>query len=436
MEYIIESKNPELYTKRITDKFLIGKKYYISPENCLEIMKQGKSKKCKQIVEYIAQNEDDKENIIDPKQNIFQFEGHKFLAFFVDDENVEDNWQVWIKGGDVSGYLKYSDCEQSIRKHVENQNKMSYSELLKLIGPVEKKGIKSIDKKTIFINLSGFFNLIHESKKPLAKRIKSWLDNEVLPALVKNGAYSMQPKKIKIKFFYDYATFADYDGKPVLYISYVGKYKGEYIFKYGCTRNVFRREYTQHRKQFEIYQVVFIAECLNCEDVETLFENELKLRYFHRKMKIKDKKQKELFTISTNFSYEYFIELMKKLIETNKPPAIKEAYNKMAGMQNVMDTQKQFEELRKLELQFRLSDNYKLELDRDVKIKQLDTERDIAIKQLDYDIQIAKGNTDIELQREKNKQIAMENNYDLSYFNVDVTKNKTKPKKNDDVIKL
>ena len=94
-------------------------------------------------------------------------------------------------------------------------------------------------------------------------------------------------------------------------------------------------------------------------------------------------------------------------------------------MKNVIETCTQSNKLRKLELQFKLSDNYKLEL-----------ERDIQVKHLDYDMQVAIGNINIELQREKNKQIAMENNYDLSYFNDKVTKNKTKPNKNDDVIKL
>ena len=67
-------------------------------------------------------------------------------------------------------------------------------------------------------------------------------------------------------------------------------------------------------------------------------------------------------------------------------------------------------------MEFRLSDNYKLELERDIKIKELDSDTAIAVKKIELDIQ-----------REKNKQIAMENGYDLTYFITDISKSNNKP---------
>lgn len=202
----------------------------------------------------------------------------------------------------------------------------------------------------------------------MAKKIKKWVDNEVLPALVKYGTYTMQPSKLTIKFFYDDATFSNYDKKAVIYIAYVGKYKGEYIFKFGLSRNMFRREYKEHRRQFEKFQIVYIGETDNCEEIESLFQNELKIRYLFRELMIKGKHQTELFTITTKYTYTYFIDLMQQLISDHKLPAIKEADTKITTLTNVVDTYKQSEELRALELQYRLSENFKLELQRDLRI--------------------------------------------------------------------
>jgi len=90
VDTIIDSKNPKLYMKKIPDKITINGDYYIKPNDCIEILKHAKSKKCKKIWYYVTKD-DDNSSIIDPKKNIFQYQGHKFLAFFIDDENDEDN---------------------------------------------------------------------------------------------------------------------------------------------------------------------------------------------------------------------------------------------------------------------------------------------------------------------------------------------------------
>ncbi len=165
VENVIESKNADLYMKKINDKKLLDDNYYIKPSHCIDILKQGKSKKCKEIVQFIEKDENDTSSIIDPKEHIFQYEGHKFLAFFIDDDE-NDNWQVWIKGSDVAKYLGYKDYKQAIRDHVEKQNLYNIEKLFELFSNLKKTTIKYMNKQTKFINYEGLLQLVAYSRKP------------------------------------------------------------------------------------------------------------------------------------------------------------------------------------------------------------------------------------------------------------------------------
>ncbi len=401
---IAQSKNPEQYMKKIDcKKIIINDKYYVKENDFMDILEHGKSKKCKEILYEINKDENDHSSMINPEKNIFQFDGHKFLAFFIEDENGDEyDWQVWVKGSDVAKYLGYVNPEKGMKDNVEDENKKNYVELLETFGPVIYDGRKNIDKKTIFINLSGFFNLIHASKKPLAKKIKSWLDNEVLPALVKHGSYTMQPKEINIELFYDNNAISNFYNKAVIYIAYIGKVKGEYMFKYGLSRNVFRRDYKEHAKHFKRFDVVFIGETDNCELIEDLFEKDLISYKLHRQHVIKgNKADTELFTISHKHSIEDIIEHVEALITKHKLPAIVNAENKIYNLTNALDTYRQSEELRKLELEFKQSDNYRLELEMYAQRKKLDIEE---------------KKVEIQLQREINKQFMIQLGYNIKYY--------------------
>jgi prophage antirepressor-like protein len=261
---VVGSKSPKLYMRKINDKIRIKGNYYIKPCDCLEILRQSNFITCKKIIRKIDKDETDKTSIIDPAENIFQYEGHKFLAFFIDDEASND-WQVWVKGADVAQFLKYVNVEQAIHKLVQPQNKMPFRKLLRHFQSISDSGYRNIDKKTIFINLSGFFNLIRRSNKSIAIQMRSWIDNTVLPALVKHGSYTMQPDKINIKLFYDETAISTFYNLAVVYIAYIGQIKSEHTFKYGLSRQIFERDYEQHRKYFSTFDVVFIGQTDNCE---------------------------------------------------------------------------------------------------------------------------------------------------------------------------
>ncbi|ANB50165.1 putative Bro-N domain-containing protein [Powai lake megavirus] len=398
---VVESKNPNLYMKKLKyDIIIIKGNKYIKPEDCIDLLKNAKFKKCKDIYTKIQVFNGDDSSIIDVENNIFQFEGNRFLSFFVTKDDGE--WEVWIKGSEVAKFLGYIDDKQAVRDHVDDANKLSFKQLTELFPMVFETIPKNIDKKTIFINLSGFFNLIHCSKKPLAKKIKSWIDDEVLPSLIKYGTYTMQPKKINVQIFYDDNAISDFFNKNAIYIAYIGMYNGEHLFKFGLTKNIFNRDYKQHRKSFEKFKVVFIGETDNCENVESLFKQELRVRYLERQCVIKNKSQTELFTVTTKYTHQYFIDLMKKLIVDHKLPAIKEADDKINALSSVIDSYKHSEEIKKLEYQYKLSDNYKLKLQRDIRLKEIDSETQICVK-----------NIELEIEREKSKRVVMNKGFNI-----------------------
>ena len=116
----------------------------------------------------------------------------------------------------------------------------------------------------------------------MAKEIKKWLDNTFLPTIMKHGSFSIQPKSINVKLFYEMTAISNFFRKAVMYIAYVGKINGEYVFKYGLSRKMFERDYEQHSKHFDKFKVVFIGETDNCEQIENLFDNDLKIYNLHR----------------------------------------------------------------------------------------------------------------------------------------------------------
>ena len=171
----------------------------------------------------------------------------------------------------------------------------------------------------------------------------------------------MQPKKINIKLFYDNNAISYFYGKAVVYIAYIGKYNGEFIFKYGLSRKMFQRDYKEHSKRFDKFQVVLIEETDNCEQIESLFEEDLKVFKLHRTHKI-GTKQTELFTVTIKYSIEYVIKHMKELVKLYPLPAIKEAEDKIEKLEMTINSHKQNNKIKELELQYKSSPNYKLEL--------------------------------------------------------------------------
>ena len=93
---------------------------------------------------------------------------------------IDNKQNFWFFGKDVAKILGYSDTDQAIRKHVDDEDKYK--------GPVETtRGLQ----QSFFINESGFYSLVLSSKLKTAKKFKKWVTSQVVPSIRKFGYYKL-----------------------------------------------------------------------------------------------------------------------------------------------------------------------------------------------------------------------------------------------------
>ena len=100
---------------------------------------------------------------------------------FGDIRTVEIDGEAWFVGKDVAGALGYAKPLGAVSTHVEKDGSLKRG-LMDSLGR---------EQETIFINESGLYALIFGSKLDSAKKFKKWVTSEVLPAIRKNGSYTM-----------------------------------------------------------------------------------------------------------------------------------------------------------------------------------------------------------------------------------------------------
>ena len=93
---------------------------------------------------------------------------------------VDNKQNIWFLGKDIANILGYSDTDQAIRKHVDDEDKYK--------GPVETTGGL---QQSFYINESGFYSLVLSSKLKTAKKFKKWVTSQVLPSIRKYGCYKL-----------------------------------------------------------------------------------------------------------------------------------------------------------------------------------------------------------------------------------------------------
>lgn len=86
--------------------------------------------------------------------------------------------EPWFVGKDVAVTLGYGDTNQAIRKHVDDEDKLT-----------RRFDGSGQNREMTIINESGLYSLALSSKLPTAKQFKRWVTNEVLPSIRKHGAY-------------------------------------------------------------------------------------------------------------------------------------------------------------------------------------------------------------------------------------------------------
>ena len=120
------------------------------------------------------------------QSQLFNFNGQQVRTLVI-------NSQPYFVGKDVAEILGYGDTNQAIRKHVDDEDKLTR----------QFNGSGQSRTMTV-INESGLYDLIfdasRQSKNPdiqkRAKKFRHWVTSEVLPSIRKHGAY-LTDKKIE-----------------------------------------------------------------------------------------------------------------------------------------------------------------------------------------------------------------------------------------------
>lgn len=102
---------------------------------------------------------------------------------------IEKDGEPWFVGKDVAEVLGYSNLNEAIKDHVDNEDKLNSKTLSSFKLNLGQRG-------GWLINESGLYSLILLSKMPDARRFKRWVTNEVIPSIRRHGAY-MTPEKLE-----------------------------------------------------------------------------------------------------------------------------------------------------------------------------------------------------------------------------------------------
>lgn len=91
---------------------------------------------------------------------------------------TEQNGEPWFVAKDIAERLGYSNPNEAIQDHVDEEDKLN-SKTLSSLG----------QRGGWLINESGLYSLVLSSKLPNAKKFKRWVTSEVLPAIRRTGGY-------------------------------------------------------------------------------------------------------------------------------------------------------------------------------------------------------------------------------------------------------
>lgn len=129
--------------------------------------------------------------------------------------NETNEFQPWFIAKEVATLLGYDDTVRAVNRNVrpDDQKIMSYDECKSIFGGIaetientedfggdinntSENSIKINNNGMKFINESGLYDLILESKKPEAKVFRRWVTSEVLPSIRKTGSYNIQSQQL------------------------------------------------------------------------------------------------------------------------------------------------------------------------------------------------------------------------------------------------
>ncbi|MDI6667094.1 phage antirepressor KilAC domain-containing protein [Leuconostoc falkenbergense] len=102
-------------------------------------------------------------------------------------QTVVINNEVWLVGKDVAKALGYKDTVNALKSHVDPEDKQ-------LIQRWQNTTLEIPNRGLTLINQSGVISLALSSKLPSARKFKRWVTSEVIPSVLKHGAYLTDQK--------------------------------------------------------------------------------------------------------------------------------------------------------------------------------------------------------------------------------------------------
>lgn len=114
----------------------------------------------------------------------------KLQIFYNEESNVnirmeEINNQAWFIAKDVCAALELSDVSMTV-KRLDEDEKLTQTVFVSGQG-----------REMWFINESGLYNLIFQSRKPEARAFRKWVTSEVLPAIRRTGVFGRLDEETK-----------------------------------------------------------------------------------------------------------------------------------------------------------------------------------------------------------------------------------------------
>ena len=94
--------------------------------------------------------------------------------------SITVNGEPYFVGKDVAEILGYKDTSDAMRRHVDDEDKLTrcFTD-------------SGQSREMYIINESGLYSLNLSSKLPTAKRFKRWVTSDVLPAIRRHGLYAV-----------------------------------------------------------------------------------------------------------------------------------------------------------------------------------------------------------------------------------------------------
>ncbi|WP_273711522.1 phage antirepressor [Leuconostoc mesenteroides] len=111
---------------------------------------------------------------------VFNFEQNEVQTVVINNE-------VWLVGKDVAKSLGYKDTVNALKSHVDQEDKQIIQRWQNTTLEIPNRGLT-------LINQSGVISLALSSKLPSARKFKRWVTSEVIPSVLKHGAYLTDQK--------------------------------------------------------------------------------------------------------------------------------------------------------------------------------------------------------------------------------------------------